>query len=60
MMRDKNNPLDYVRLIRDKKTNVGKGIGYVKFKDDSMIPLALKWNGKQLCGRPVRLSKWKN
>jgi nucleolar protein 12 len=49
--------IEYVRVVRDRKTNVGKGFGYVQFKDKSSVPLALKLNGTSVGGRPVRVTK---
>jgi nucleolar protein 12 len=49
--------IEYVRVIRDRKTNVGKGFGYIQFKDKSAVPLALKLNGTSVGGRPVRVTK---
>ena len=46
-----------VRLIRDKKTNLGKGFGYVSFADKSCIDLALQLSGTDCAGRPIRISK---
>jgi nucleolar protein 12 len=37
--------IEYVRVVRDRKTNIGKGFGYVQFKDKSSASLALKLNG---------------
>jgi nucleolar protein 12 len=40
--------IEAVRIVRDKKTNVGKGFGYVQFKDRATVGLALKLNDKPL------------
>jgi RNA recognition motif-containing protein len=45
-----------VRLIRDRVTNMGKGIGYVTFASKDSVDLALKLAGTDLGGRPVRVS----
>lgn len=48
--------IEYVRVVRDRKTNVGKGIAYVKFTDKSAVGLALKLNGKEIEeGRKIRV-----
>lgn len=55
--------IEYVRLIRDAKTNVGKGFGYVQFKDSMSISKALLLDGKKLGGpkgRQLRISRAKN
>ncbi|TPX39889.1 hypothetical protein SeMB42_g06204 [Synchytrium endobioticum] len=50
-------PIHAVRVIRDKVTNLGKGIGYITFVDKSSVQLALKMNGTQVAGRQVRVEK---
>lgn len=55
--------IEYIRLIRDAKTNVGKGIGYVQFKDSMSVPKALLLDGKKVesaDGRKLRVSRAKN
>ena len=46
-----------VRVIRDKGTNMGIGIGYVEFADDSYTSEAVALNGGVLAGRPVRVQR---
>ncbi|XP_077869463.1 uncharacterized protein LOC100375750 isoform X2 [Saccoglossus kowalevskii] len=46
-----------VRLVRDGKTGIGKGFGYVLFKDISSVEFALKFNDKPLFGRKVRIKR---
>ncbi len=46
-----------VRLIRDKVTNLGKGIGYVTFASKDSVELALKLAGNVLEKRPIRISR---
>lgn len=55
--------IEYIRLIRDSKTNVGKGIGYVQFKDSMSVPKALLLNDKKLdgpAGRKLRITRAKH
>ncbi|ANB15792.1 Nop12p [Sugiyamaella lignohabitans] len=55
--------IEYVRLIRDSKTNVGKGFGYVQFKDTNAVSKALLLDGKKVQGakgRNLRISRAKN
>uniref|UniRef100_A0A060TBA3 Nucleolar protein 12 n=1 Tax=Blastobotrys adeninivorans TaxID=409370 RepID=A0A060TBA3_BLAAD len=58
--------IEYVRLVRDSKTNVGKGFGYVQFKDSMCVPKALLMNEKVMegaegsKGRKLRISRCKN
>lgn len=49
--------VEFVRLVRDKKLNMGKGIGFVTFKDKFSVPEALKLNGKKFDGRALRVTK---
>jgi nucleolar protein 12 len=46
-----------VRLVRDRKTNLGKGFGYVTFAEKSSIELALQLAGSECAGREIRISK---
>ncbi|KAJ3017969.1 UNVERIFIED_CONTAM: Nucleolar protein 12, partial [Siphonaria sp. JEL0065] len=46
-----------VRVVRDKKTNIGKGFGYVQFAEKQGVEVALKMDGKKLAGRDVRVTK---
>jgi len=48
--------IDNVRLIRDSATSVGKGFGYVLFKDEASVALALRMNGIAKVGnREIRI-----
>ncbi|KAJ3262284.1 Nucleolar protein 12 [Boothiomyces macroporosus] len=49
--------IENVRLIRDRKTNVGKGFGYVQFKERASVVLALKLNDNELEGRKLRVTR---
>ncbi|KAJ3148811.1 Nucleolar protein 12 [Irineochytrium annulatum] len=49
--------IDHVRVVRDAKTNVGKGIGFVEFKERNSVELALKLDGELLAGRNVRVTR---
>ena len=46
-----------VRLIRDKASNMGKGIGYVLLPDQTLLEPALALNGKTFEGREIRVSR---
>ncbi|KAF1615725.1 RNA-binding protein 34, partial [Eudyptes chrysolophus] len=52
-----------VRIVRDRKTGLGKGFGYVLFENTDAVHLALKLNDSLLMGRKVRVKrcgeKWK-
>lgn len=44
-----------VRVIRDRKSGVGKGICYVTFKSKDSVGLAMKLRGTVLSGRKARI-----
>ncbi|XP_023227274.1 RNA-binding protein 34-like isoform X1 [Centruroides sculpturatus] len=46
-----------VRVIRDKSTRIGKGFGYVLFKSRDSSNRAIKMDGNELKGRPLRISR---
>ncbi|NXL43220.1 RBM34 protein, partial [Podilymbus podiceps] len=52
-----------VRIVRDRKTGLGKGFGYVLFENTDAVHLALKLNDSLLMGRKIRVKhcgeKWK-
>lgn len=59
--------IEYVRIIRDSKTNMGKGFAYVQFEDSVSIEKALLLHDKPLTGvtkasqaRKLRISRAKN
>lgn len=49
--------IQYVRIIRDRISGLGKGFGYVCFAERSSVELAIQLNGSDISGRPVRISK---
>lgn len=53
--------IESVRIVRDSKTNVGKGFGYVQFKDFTAVSKALLMNEKKLGEkkRKLRISRAK-
>ncbi|EEB05501.1 RNA-binding protein Nop12 [Schizosaccharomyces japonicus yFS275] len=53
-------PVEYVRIIRDPKTNLGKGFAYVQFQSAESVDKALLLNGKKMPeGRTLRVSRCK-
>ncbi|KAJ1832311.1 Nucleolar protein 12 [Coemansia sp. RSA 2711] len=49
--------VENVRIIRDSKTNLGKGFAYVQFVDRSSVALALKLNGAEVNSRKLRVQR---
>lgn len=56
--------IEYVRIIRDSKTNMGKGFAYVQFKDFQSVSKALLLHEKKIHegkkARKLRISRCKN
>lgn len=50
-------PIEYVRIIRDPKTYIGKGFCYVAFKDKVGAQNAFRMNGQEFKGREIRVKK---
>lgn len=44
-----------MRIIRDNQTGVGKGFGYVNFKSEDAVALALELDGTVILNREVRV-----
>jgi nucleolar protein 12 len=49
--------IESVRIIRDNKTGIGKGFGYVQFKTADTVGLALRLDGSQMAERKIRVSR---
>ncbi|KZC06257.1 PREDICTED: nucleolar protein 12-like [Dufourea novaeangliae] len=47
--------IESVRIIRDNKTGIGKGFGYVNFKTEDAAALALELNGTTILNREIRV-----
>lgn len=54
---EKCGDIDNVRIIRDNKTGVGKGFGYVQFKTVDSVTLALKLDATKMGERKIRVSR---
>lgn len=55
--------VEYVRIVRDSTTNIGKGFCYVQFEDPVSVTKAIQLNGKKMGGekgRALRVSRSKN
>ncbi|KAF4553529.1 RNA recognition motif-containing protein 4 [Elsinoe fawcettii] len=54
--------VESVRVIRDAKTRVGKGVAYVQFHEEMSVEEALSWDGKKdppMLPRKMRVSRAK-
>ncbi|KAL7270745.1 Nucleolar protein 12 [Rhizina undulata] len=52
--------VESVRVVRDAKTNVGKGFAYVQFEDEMSVDSALLLDGKKMANdRKLRVSRAK-
>ncbi|KAF9583372.1 Nucleolar protein 12 [Lunasporangiospora selenospora] len=51
--------IENVRIIRDSKTNLGKGFAYVQFQDRASVDLALKLHETKMGTRKLRVLRCK-
>lgn len=49
--------VEAVRLVRDRESGLGKGIGFVLFKTKDAVRAALEMDGKQLKERKLRVTR---
>ncbi|XP_044731179.1 RNA-binding protein 34 [Chrysoperla carnea] len=49
--------IESVKIIRDQKTNLSKGMGYVNFKSTDGVELALKMDEVNIKDRPLRIKR---
>lgn len=49
--------IENVRVIRDSKTGMGKGFGYIQFKEKDSVQIGLKLHESSLNGRKVRVMR---
>lgn len=56
----KIGPINYVRIVRDSGTGLGKGFGYVVFNDRASVKAALSLDGTNFKGRQLRVKKVEN
>lgn len=53
----KVGPVNYVRLVRDSSTGLGKGFGFVVFDERASVKKALELNETKYKGRSLRVKK---
>ncbi|KAF9154747.1 Nucleolar protein 12 [Actinomortierella ambigua] len=51
--------IENVRIIRDRKTNLGKGFAYVQFQDRASVDLALRLHDTKMGSRKLRVIRCK-
>jgi RNA recognition motif. (a.k.a. RRM, RBD, or RNP domain) len=51
--------VEAVRVVRDSRTNVGRGVAYVLFRNRTAVLAALGLQGTLCCGRAIRVSRIK-
>ncbi|KAG0241648.1 Nucleolar protein 12 [Actinomortierella wolfii] len=51
--------IENVRIIRDRKTNLGKGFAYVQFQDRASVDLALRLHDTKMGSRKLRVTRCK-
>ncbi|KAJ1719864.1 Nucleolar protein 12 [Coemansia erecta] len=49
--------IENVRVVRDRKTNIGKGFAYVQFVDRTSVALALKLHDTEINSRKIRVER---
>ena len=54
---DLEGRVEAVRVVRDAKTNIGKGFAFVLFRTKAAARAALALDGTKVAGRPMRVSR---
>lgn len=47
-----------MRIVQDKDTRVGKGFGYINFKSEDAVALALELDGITILNREIRVKPY--
>ncbi|GAM42737.1 RNA-binding protein [Talaromyces pinophilus] len=50
---EKVGPVKEAQIVKDRVSGRSKGVGYVEFKDESSVPLAIQLTGQKLLGIPI-------
>eukprot|EP00658_Telonema_sp_P-2_P019960 TRINITY_DN17853_c0_g1_i4.p1 TRINITY_DN17853_c0_g1~~TRINITY_DN17853_c0_g1_i4.p1 ORF type:complete len:348 (+),score=101.66 TRINITY_DN17853_c0_g1_i4:199-1242(+) len=56
---DNCGKIENVRVVRDRGSNLGKGIAYVQFGDRDAVALAVELHDSKIGGRQIRVSRIK-
>lgn len=54
---EKSGAVNYVRIVRDRNTGLGKGFGFVVFHERASVKKALELNDTDFKGRKLRVKK---
>ncbi|KAI1621107.1 nucleolin [Exophiala viscosa] len=50
---EKVGPVKEAQIVKDRVSGRSKGVGYVEFKDEASVPLAIQMTGQKLLGIPI-------
>ncbi|EED21366.1 RNA splicing factor (Pad-1), putative [Talaromyces stipitatus ATCC 10500] len=50
---EKVGPVKEAQIVKDRVSGRSKGVGYVEFKDEASVPLAIQLTGQKLLGIPI-------
>lgn len=50
---EKIGPVKEAQIVKDRVSGRSKGVGYVEFRDESSVPLAIQLTGQKLLGLPI-------
>ncbi|OJD09577.1 hypothetical protein AJ78_09025 [Emergomyces pasteurianus Ep9510] len=50
---EKVGPVKEAQIVKDRVSGRSKGVGYVEFKDEESVPLAIQLTGQKLLGIPI-------
>ncbi|KIW18977.1 hypothetical protein PV08_03266 [Exophiala spinifera] len=50
---EKVGPVKEAQIVKDRVSGRSKGVGYVEFKDEDSVPLAIQMTGQKLLGIPI-------
>lgn len=50
---EKVGPVKEAQIVKDRVSGRSKGVGYVEFKDEESVPLAIQMTGQKLLGIPI-------